>query len=115
MGEAARIQAHRGPGGTLGAPMTTRPGLAAMGCVLLPDSFNPRGVREVCTMSDRPVRPGYERARDVYGALAWVQAQPWARADRVALLGWSNGGTATLWAVGARSPARPPDLAHDFR
>src|SRR5207253_1191638 len=35
MGEAARIQAHRGPGGTLGAPMTTRPGLAAMGCALL--------------------------------------------------------------------------------
>jgi dienelactone hydrolase len=61
------------------------------------------------------VHPGQERARDAYGALAWIQAQPWARADKVALLGWSNGAIATLWAIGEHQPARPKALVNDFR
>jgi dienelactone hydrolase len=79
------------------------------------DSFEPRGLREICTARERTVRPSRERARDAYGALRWLQGQAFVRADRVALLGWSNGGSTTLWAVGAGSRARPRDLRHDFR
>ena len=83
--------------------------------VLLPDSFGPRGVRETCTRHDHPVRPGHERARDAYGALAYLQSRSDVRAERVALLGWSNGGITTLWALARGAHARPPGLSHDFR
>jgi dienelactone hydrolase len=83
--------------------------------VLLPDSFSPRGLEEICTLRDRPVRPGRERAADAYGALGYLQALPFVRADRVALVGWSNGGSTVLATVGAAQPARPPGPALDFR
>src|SRR5205823_6289349 len=40
-----------------------------------------------------------ERRADTLAALAWVSAKPWARADRIALLGWSHGGSAVLAAT----------------
>ena len=83
--------------------------------VLLVDSFGPRGVREICTSRTRPVEPGRERARDAYGALVYLQQQNFVRADRIALLGWSNGGSTVLWTIGTDSHARPAGLAHDFR
>jgi dienelactone hydrolase len=83
--------------------------------VVFPDSFGPRGVREVCHRGERTVHPGQERVRDAYGALVWIGAQPWARADRVALMGWSNGAIAALWTIAERQPARPKDLIEDFR
>ena len=82
---------------------------------LLVDSFTPRGVREICTAKTRPVEPGRERARDAYGALVYLQKQHFVRADRIALLGWSNGGSTVLWTIGTDSHARPAGLAHDFR
>lgn len=60
--------------------------------VLLVDSFGPRSLTEICTMRDRPIAQSRERARDAYGALLYLQAQPFVRPDRVALLGWSHGG-----------------------
>jgi dienelactone hydrolase len=83
--------------------------------VLLPDSFDPRGLPETCSRKDPAVRAGYERPRDAYGALVYLQSLPFVRADRVALLGWSNGAIATLTAVATSTQARPPGLAHDFR
>jgi dienelactone hydrolase len=83
--------------------------------VLLVDSFAPRGIREICSSAARPIEPGRERARDAYGALAYLQRQRFVRGDRVALLGWSNGGGTVLRTIAAASPARPADLAHDFR
>jgi dienelactone hydrolase len=84
--------------------------------VLLPDSFTPRGVHESCTVKDRPVDSSRERPRDAYGALLWLQKQPYVKADRVALMGWSNGGGTVLHTVAADSPARPATLSRgDFR
>jgi dienelactone hydrolase len=42
-----------------------------------------------------------QRRIDALGALAWVRQQPWADGQRVALLGWSHGGSAVLAATDA--------------
>ena len=70
--------------------------------VLFPDSFTARGVRELCTqpMGGRPLNQ-VQRRHDALAALAWVAAQPWADARKVAVLGWSHGGSAVLSATDA--------------
>jgi len=74
--------------------------LAAQGfVVVLPDSFGPRGVHESCTVKDRPVDSSRERPRDAYGALKWLQQQPDVVGDRVAVMGWSNGGGTVLHTI----------------
>jgi dienelactone hydrolase len=91
--------------------------LAGLGFVVLHvDSFAPRGETAICAQRDdsRRIRVSAERARDAYAALAYLQTRPDIRPDAVALMGWSNGGGATLWALGRDSRARPPGLAHDF-
>jgi dienelactone hydrolase len=76
--------------------------LSALGyVVLLPDSFRPRGVAEVCTQEKPTVSPHRHRPRDAYGALAWLGRQTYVQRDRVFLIGWSNGGSATLAAIRA--------------
>lgn len=77
--------------------------LVAQGyAVLFADSFSARGVREVCTqpLGQRPLNLA-ERRRDALAALAWVASQPWADARKVAVLGWSHGGSAVLAATDA--------------
>jgi dienelactone hydrolase len=84
--------------------------------VLFPDSLTPRGIDEICTKKDiGGSMPFQERPRDAYGALTWLQSQPFVRKDRIGLLGWSNGGSTVLSAINARSRARPAGLAYDFR
>jgi dienelactone hydrolase len=84
--------------------------------VLLPDSFTPRGVHESCTVKDRPVDSSRERPRDAYAALLWLQRQRYVKADRVAVMGWSNGGGTVLHTIAADSPVRPAALPNgDFR
>lgn len=84
---------------------------AAAGYVtLLVDSFGPRGLRAICRTKERTVSPGVERARDAYGALLYLQSQPEVRSDRIGLMGWSNGGSTTLWTVATRAKARPQTL-----
>ncbi len=88
---------------------------AGMGFVaLLPDSFRSRGHGSLCQVKIRPVEPDRERPYDAYGALRWLQAQPYVKADKVALAGWSNGAMALLWTLKDDAKARPADLAHDF-
>lgn len=85
--------------------------------VLLLDSFTDRGIRSLCrvALNQRPVEPHRERPHDAYGALRWLQAQPFVKPDRIALAGWSNGAMTMLWTLAEDAPQRPKDLAHEFR
>jgi dienelactone hydrolase len=81
--------------------------------VLLPDSFGSRGLGSQCRTTSRKARASLERVADANAARRWLQAQPWAIAVHISLMGWSNGGIATLWAV--RPQAAPRDGLPDFR
>lgn len=74
--------------------------------VVVPDSLGPRGETELCTqrMRDRRVTQADRRA-DALATLDWVARQPWADARRLALLGWSHGGSAVLEASDLSLPA----------
>ncbi len=81
--------------------------------VLFPDSFNPRGIPEACTRKNRSgFSPHKERVDDTYSALRWLQAQPFVVRDRVALMGWSNGGITLLSAIDA---SLKRERSEDFR
>jgi dienelactone hydrolase len=60
------------------------------------DSFRGRGLREVC--SDALALTGNRRIADAYGALRILATHPGIDGDRVALMGFSHGGIATLGA-----------------
>jgi dienelactone hydrolase len=83
--------------------------------VLLADSFTKRGHGSICRIRNRPVSPSQDRPHDAYGALQWLQAQPFVQPDRIILMGWSNGAMSMLWAMRQDAPQRPADLKHDFR
>jgi dienelactone hydrolase len=87
--------------------------VAAGYAVVFPDSFGSRGVGQQCTARERQVRPGIERVADAQTVRRWLLEQPWARPDRLFLMGWSNGGSTTLWAV--RPQQAPKDGKPDFR
>jgi dienelactone hydrolase len=88
--------------------------LAAAGlAVVFPDSFGSRGLRTQCRVSERKVRSEHERVADANAARRWLQSQSWIIKDRISVLGWANGGRASLWAV--RPHALPHDGAPDFR
>ena len=72
--------------------------------VLLPDSHGSRGLGSQCGLRRRALRVERERVTDAEAARAWLQKQEWVIAERVSLIGWSNGGIAALWAVRARAP-----------
>lgn len=73
--------------------------------VLLPDSFNPRGRREVCSDPIGRSNVTQENRRlDVLGALTYLRTRDDVDGSRIALLGWSHGGSAVLAAVNRRHP-----------
>jgi len=68
--------------------------------VLFPDSLTPRGERELCTQRFAARRIDQaERRADALAALAWAAQHVDAAPGRVALLGWSHGGSAVLSAT----------------
>src|SRR5580692_9302787 len=81
--------------------------------VLFPDSFGSRSIGSQCREQNRKVHASRERVADANAARRWLQAQDYVKPDRVALLGWSNGGVAALWAV--RPTGAPHDGSTDFR
>lgn len=81
--------------------------------VLFPDSFGSRGLGPQCRQRDRKVRARSERVADANAARRWLQSQSYVKADRISLLGWSNGGTAALWAI--RPTTKLKDDGADFR
>lgn len=84
--------------------------------VLLVDSLSPRGRGEMCSQRGFNLATYLDRPKDAYGALRYLQAQPFVRPDRIGLVGWSQGGGAVLLGIRSNSLGRPPDLpAGDFR
>jgi dienelactone hydrolase len=105
-------RSRRMRGALLDGPADWGRRLSAAGyVVLLPDSFGPRSIAEICSIKDRGA-VSRSRPRDAYGALAWLQAQPFVVPDRVAVLGWSHGGGTVMRSVEAKSEARPAALPH---
>jgi dienelactone hydrolase len=92
--------------------------------VLWPDSFNSRGLRSVCLVKrGEPTITPVTRRLDILGALAFAAAQPGVDRKRIALLGWSHGGSTTLASVNAKdariekffaSEGAPPRFAGAF-
>jgi len=84
--------------------------------VLMVDSLSPRGHGEMCSRRgfDRGIY--LQRPKDAYGALRYLQAQPFVRPDRVGLMGWSQGGGVILLSIRTDSLGRSAELpAEDFR
>lgn len=73
---------------------------------LLPDSFNPRGQRSLCEQQKRSILESRERVEDAYTALQWLVRQSYVAGDRVGLIGWSNGGSGTLYGMRETQPRR---------
>jgi dienelactone hydrolase len=71
--------------------------------VLFPDSFGPRDVHEVCTIKagERTIT-SMRRRLDALGALAYLARRKDIAANRIAVVGWSHGGSAALYAINAR-------------
>lgn len=90
--------------------------VAAGYVVLLVDSFSSRRVTEMCSREGFRSEVYLQIPKDAYAALRFLQAHPAVRPDRVALMGWSQGGGVTLFSIRADSLGRPPELPHgDFR
>lgn len=70
--------------------------------VLFPDSFSTRSESSLCTQKirDRKIRQVHRRD-DVTGALSWLARQVWVDTGKIALLGWSHGGSTVLAATDA--------------
>lgn len=80
--------------------------LAAQGfLVLFPDSYGSRGLGPQCKISDRDISPSRERPEDAKAALAYLVGRSDVKPDAVSLMGWSNGGSTTLYTV---EPKRAP-------
>jgi dienelactone hydrolase len=80
--------------------------LAARGyAALVVDSFGPRGVKGDCRSGpDEP--PVTARLDDALGGLRYLQSLPFVRGDRVAAIGWSQGGVYAMSAINGPSLAR---------
>ncbi len=78
--------------------------LVAQGyAVVFPDSLTPRGLNQICTVKLRARSISQvERRSDALATLNWVAAQPWATPSKMALIGWSHGGSAVLSTTDAR-------------
>lgn len=83
--------------------------------VLMVDSASSRGLGQTCTSNEERRRMWAERPYDAYAGLAFLQQQPFVRPDRIALMGWSQGGGTVLLSIPTHSSARPsPPPTHDF-
>ncbi len=81
--------------------------------VVFPDSYGSRGLGSQCRVRVRSVRTDRDRVADADAARRWLQDQAFVKADRVSLIGWSNGAISLLWAV--RPQAKPAGAGPDFR
>lgn len=66
---------------------------------LLVDSYGPRGQRSICAQQQRTILVSRERVQDAYAALQWLSGRPDVDRERIGLIGWSNGGSGTLYSM----------------
>lgn len=72
---------------------------------LVVDSFGPRRIKGDCRSGpDDP--PITARLDDAFGALRYLQSQAYVRADRVAAIGWSQGGVYAMAVINGPSLER---------
>ncbi|MBV8118815.1 MAG: dienelactone hydrolase family protein [Alphaproteobacteria bacterium] len=84
--------------------------------VLMVDSFGPRGVVNTCAPATFNPTVIANRPKDAYGAMLYLQSQPFVRGDRIGAIGWSAGGGTILGTIARASLGRPAALPHgDFR
>jgi len=88
---------------------------------ILVDGFGPRGYPQGFprfSYDERPPEVSEATARplDAYGALVWLRTRDDVAPERIGLQGWSNGGSATLWAMAVDAPGiRAPTPETGFR
>jgi dienelactone hydrolase len=80
-------------------------------CALSRDSFGSRGLGPQCRNDEREVRPSRERVADAEAALRFLVARADVDPKAVSLLGWSNGGSTTLYAVEPKHAPTGVDFA----
>jgi dienelactone hydrolase len=107
IGKAPTIIALHGCGGMLNAQ--GKPNLRTAGYakllnaegwhVLYVDSLSPRGIKSVCGGNDAVTQA--QRVADVQSAVAYLSAHSDVDASRLAILGWSHGGSTGLLANSA--------------
>ncbi|HET6367109.1 MAG TPA: dienelactone hydrolase family protein [Pseudomonadales bacterium] len=73
---------------------------------LVIDSFGPRRVKGDCSPESPDDIPITARLDDAFGALRWLQAQPWVRGDRVGAVGFSQGGAFAMSVINGPSLER---------
>ena len=61
------------------------------------DSFGPRNQRSVCDSVDSI--PTRVRAQDAHNAATYLRSLPNIQAERIGIIGFSHGGSTTLWAA----------------
>jgi dienelactone hydrolase len=83
--------------------------------VLAVNSATPRGFGQTCTPGPDRLTMSHDRPKDAYAALQYLQVQPFVQADRIGLMGWSQGGGVVLLTINDKSIGRPAGLARDFK
>jgi dienelactone hydrolase len=83
--------------------------------VLVVDSAKSRGFGQTCSAGEPRRTMWLNRPKDAYAALQYLQAQSFVRADRIALMGWSQGGGVALLSINDKSIGRPAQLRNDFK
>jgi dienelactone hydrolase len=65
--------------------------------IVFPDSFTTRGESSICSQkfNVRTIKQSH-RSDDVDGVLQWLASQSWVDSSKIALLGWSHGGSTVL-------------------
>jgi dienelactone hydrolase len=75
--------------------------------VLLVDSFNPRGERQICTVNPK-ARAIQEEQRwlDAYGAIEYLNTRADVVPGKIGAIGFSHGGTAAVQVMNAELPVK---------
>jgi dienelactone hydrolase len=73
---------------------------------LVVDSFTSRGIVGDCLPEGPSDLPNTARFEDAFGALRYLQGRPFVRPDRIAAVGWSQGGVFAMSVVNGESLER---------